>query len=202
MGAADATDWREGVGPLTDGSVELVPVSEEHTTELAALIRGSADHIGRFMPWVKPDHSEDDVRDFLPFVRDGSELAFAVRRVGDPAVVGVCGLNRVSEENLTASLGYWLGEDHVGLGTATRAARLVLLWGADELGLRRIEILMVLGNLASRAVPRRLGLAEEGIRRDYLNLRGVQHDVHVFVALRDDVERLRAIDPDELARGG
>lgn len=196
-----AEDWRAHVDELTDGVVRLTPMNDDDDVELAAVVRDSFESLERWMAWATPDHSPDDVCPFLAAVARGDERAFAVRRHGDDRrLLGMCGLHHVSDSNRTAALGYWLARDATGTGLATRAGRLVLLWAVDHLGLRRIEVVIAVGNEASRAVARRLGLATEGLRRDALDLRGGQHDAHVHVALVDDVDRLRRTDPARLSR--
>lgn len=62
-------------------------------------------------------------------------------------------------------LSYWLGQSFTGKGIMTRAARKLTEYAFDELGMNRVEIRCATGNMASRAVPERLGFTQEGILR-------------------------------------
>ena len=53
---------------------------------------------------------------------------------------------------LSASLGYWVGQDHRGRGVATAAVGQVLRLAFADLGLHRVEASTLLDNAASRRV--------------------------------------------------
>lgn len=80
----------------------------------------------------------------------------------------------------TCELGVWLAPEAQGRGIMTRAAKHMIDWAIGVRGLGRVEWLAVVGNDASTAVAKRLGMAFEGIKRsDYL-LNGVRRDSEVY----------------------
>ena len=84
----------------------------------------------------------------------GTEYIFAV--LEEEMFVGVCGLIEVADKS--AELGYWIGKPFWGNGYATMAARLVLRFGFDELGLAEITALCLERNQGSYKVLEKVGM--------------------------------------------
>jgi ribosomal-protein-serine acetyltransferase len=101
--------------------------------------------------------------------------------------VGATGLNQLDVLNRRANLGYWLHTARTGRGYATRSVRLVARWAVVELGLHRLDIVMAVGNHASRAVAERVGAYHEGVLRSALLLHGEHHDAHSFSLVAPEV---------------
>jgi len=83
-------------------------------------------------------------------------------------------------------IGYWLAKDHTGKGAMTQAVRRVIDWSFEELKLNRVEIQASVINRKSCAVPERLGIKREAIRRRGNVIGGVPHDMASYVAFADD----------------
>lgn len=75
-----------------------------------------------------------------------------------------------------AMLGYWIDREHVGKGLAPEAIVLLLQFAFEDLGLHRVEIAIVPRNTASLRVAEKLGLREEGLAVDYLQIQGAWED--------------------------
>lgn len=75
-----------------------------------------------------------------------------------------------------ASIGYWIGTPHQGLGHATRAVDLVIGLMIRELGLHRAEASTQTGNIASQSVLRKNGFVPIGVAREYIFTAGAWHD--------------------------
>lgn len=96
----------------------------------------------------------------------------------------------------SAYVGYWVDEQHAGNGYVPEAVVLALRYAFDELGLHRVEAVIVPRNGRSRRVADKLGLREEGVATRFLQIQGVWED-HVRYAItaeewatrRDDYER-------------
>jgi RimJ/RimL family protein N-acetyltransferase len=63
----------------------------------------------------------------------------------------------------TANVGYWVRTSRTGQGIATAAVRLVARFGFEDLGLRRLELLIAVHNVASRRVAEKVGATLEGV---------------------------------------
>jgi RimJ/RimL family protein N-acetyltransferase len=137
-------------------------------------------------------YTADDARIFLALDAaermSGGALRFAVRPDGD-ALIGVVGLHQIDRDGLRAELGYWIGVPWWGKGYATEAARAVVRYGFDELGLHKIHAHYLTRNLASGRVLERLGMQQEGLLRAQMRKWGRFEDVIVCGVLRTDPQR-------------
>ncbi|MFF5219228.1 GNAT family N-acetyltransferase [Micromonospora sp. NPDC000442] len=82
-----------------------------------------------------------------------------------------------------AKLGYAIGADHWGRGYATDAARMLVGFGFQELGLHRITAAIGPDNAASIAVVKRLGMQYEGRLRDHVYTNGAWRDSQLYSIL-------------------
>ncbi|MFG1954313.1 GNAT family N-acetyltransferase [Micromonospora sp. NPDC048830] len=82
-----------------------------------------------------------------------------------------------------AKLGYAIGADHWGHGYATDAARTIVNFGFQELGLHRITAAIGPDNAASIAVVERLGMQFEGRLRDHVFTNGAWRDSLLYSIL-------------------
>jgi RimJ/RimL family protein N-acetyltransferase len=118
------------------------------------------------MPWAAAPPTDASVLEFLtPSVESfgGSAPAnYAITRAGDGAYLGGCGLMpRVGEGAL--EIGYWVDVRHTGRGIGTEAARLLTAAALALEGVERVEIHCDEANVASAAIPRRLGYRLERV---------------------------------------
>lgn len=67
-----------------------------------------------------------------------------------------------------AEMGYWVKREARRRGVATAAARLVIRWAFNELGLERLELQTYPGNTASQNLAEALGFRREGLLRGVL----------------------------------
>ncbi len=88
-----------------------------------------------------------------------------------------------------AELGYWLAASAWGRGFATEAARAAVGFGFRELGLARIYAQVLAGNRASLRVLDKLGMVNEGVKRQHVNKARRLHDVVLYGLLRDEWSR-------------
>ena len=74
-------------------------------------------------------------------------------------------------------LGYWTALPHWGKGYSTEAARALVAWGFESLGLHRVHAHHFARNPASGRVLRKLGMREEGVLRRHVMKNGRFEDV-------------------------
>jgi RimJ/RimL family protein N-acetyltransferase len=150
----------EPPNPLTCGPVRVRRWRVEDAPALTSAVRDSWLHLRGWMPWAQQEPDQRTQEQWLLTVhaqwvaRDAFQ--FAVLTDDDDAVAGSIGLmRRIGPGGL--EIGYWLTADHVGRGLATRAAAAVTWAGFRLTGVRHVEIRCDEANLASAAVPARLG---------------------------------------------
>lgn len=172
---------------LTDGTIRLRPAVKEDAPEVTAAVQSSWPELFEWQPWAIPTFDEAAALRWIGGDLDPTEHAFVILGP-DETIAGVCGLNLVNEVNRFANLGFWLRSDRTGRGWATAAARLVVRYGFEELGLHRIELLMAAANGSSRRVAERIGAHHEGVLRGRLLLHGVHHDAHLYSIVVGDLD--------------
>lgn len=130
--------------------------------ELFRVIEESLEHLRPFMPWVA-GHSPEHTAAFLARREDQWENhanhVYAI--VQDGAIVGACSLyRREGAPDESREIGYWLHPAATGRGIATRAARALVDQAFRLPGVEYVEVCHDPANLASGAVPARLGFTE------------------------------------------
>ncbi|MEJ2679498.1 MAG: GNAT family N-acetyltransferase [Gemmatimonadota bacterium] len=115
----------------------------------------------------------------------GREVVFAITLLQTGELVGAVGLTLVPEHQ-RGEMGYWIGKPFWGGGYATEAARRVVRFGFQELGLHRVQAHCFARNAASRRVLEKCGMRYEGRRRGYFQKWGEFLDVDQFGLLATD----------------
>jgi len=85
-------------------------------------------------------------------------------------------------------LGYWAVAAFRGRGYMPRAVRHVCRWGFGDLGLARIQLGTLPGNVSSERVAEKCGFQREGVLRSWIEQRGERRDVTMWSLLRDELE--------------
>ncbi len=105
-------------------------------------------------------------------------------------VVGAISLNKITRGH-KAEIGYWLGEPYWGKGIMTRAVRLVVSFGLNELGLVRIGAEVFIGNRASCRVLEKCRFRREGVLRAVVKKDENFYDTYVYARVSSASRRSR-----------
>lgn len=84
-----------------------------------------------------------------------------------------------------AYVGYWIDQAVAGQGLMPEAVVVLARFAFEELGLHRIQVSIIPRNRASRRIPEKLGLRDEGTAQRYLEINGVWED-HVRYAMTSE----------------
>ena len=114
----------------------------------------------------------------------GATLAI-VRPSAPDDLLGTVSLRRY-ERDRRAELGYWLIASAWGHGFATEACRAMIDFGFGDLDLARIYAQVLAGNRASLHVLDKLGMVNEGVKRQHVRKGAKLHDVVLYGLLRDE----------------
>jgi len=145
--------------------LRLRPYSEADIAELLPLI-GTREVAATTLRIAHP-YTEQDARDFLKMIQDPDRIWLAIVLRDDGRQVGGAGLT-IDQRHQHAELGYWLGAPDWGQGYATEAARELLRYGFEDLGLHRIFASHFGHNPASGRILAKLGMSYEGCQREHL----------------------------------
>lgn len=115
---------------------------------------------------------------------DGLHLA---ARASDASLIGSISLKRTDWAARVTEIGYWTVPHMRGRGLTTSAVRALALWALTEGGMRRVELRVAPGNVASRRVAEKAGFIEEGTLRDAGIVHGGRVDLVIFSIVVDDL---------------
>lgn len=154
-------------GYRLDDETELRLLEERHAQELFALTDQNRAHLRQWLPWVESVQAADDSKRFIKSALEqfASNRGFHTGIWYRGQLAGVLGLHPINWASRHTSMGYWLGAEFEGKGLMTKACRAVADHVFRELKLNRLEIRCAVENTKSRAIPERLGFAQEGVIR-------------------------------------
>jgi RimJ/RimL family protein N-acetyltransferase len=113
-------------------------------------------------------------------------LAVALRASGELA--GCISL-RLHEKHGRAELGYWLGVPYWNRGYCSEAARSLVAYGFEQMGLHRIYAHHLTRNPASGRVMQNAGMVYEGTLRQHIRKGERYDDVASYGILRSEYEK-------------
>lgn len=178
---------------MTDAAFRPVirPWRPDDAGMLHAAVRASLPSLSPWLPWATPAYDLAQAEGWIAFctrMREGdAEHHFGVFDAATGALLGSVGLNQRIPAHRGANLGYWIVETVRGHGIAVEAARQVVRFGFDTLGLRRITIQVVPENRASLRVAMKLGAVCEGIARNGLLVGETSVESVVHSLIPDDM---------------
>ena len=117
----------------------------------------------------------------------GRQVILAIVLRADNALMGGIGL-RLNPPHSNAELGYWLGVPYWNQGYGTEAARAMVAYGFEILGLHRIHASHMTRNPASGRIMQKIGMTHEGHLRQHVNKWGGFEDIEIYGILRSDYE--------------
>jgi ribosomal-protein-serine acetyltransferase len=157
---------------LTDAGIVIRPLAVDDAPACFAAVRESLDTVGRWMPWCHPGYALRDSEAWAAECErqwaEGTAFEFGIFDPESLDVVGGVGINQINARYRFANLGFWVRASRVRHGVAIAAARLAAKFGFRELGLSRLELVVLVDNIASRRVAEKLGATFECVARNRL----------------------------------
>ena len=170
---------------------ERLVLRELHVTDAAAVAAGAGDRrVAQYLIQVPSPYPIALARRWvihrIEWWELGRGVTFAVTLPDAPGMlIGTVSL-RCYIRDRRAELGYWLAQPAWGHGFATEAAGAAMDFGFRELGLARVYAQVLAGNHASLRVLDKLGMVNEGVKRQHINKARRLHDVVLYGLLRDE----------------
>jgi RimJ/RimL family protein N-acetyltransferase len=176
--------------PPTLTTARLV-LRELRPTDAAAVAAGAGDpRVAQHLIQVPSPYPVSLARNWILHRIDwwsfGRGVTYAITAAGQPGqLLGTVSLRRYIRDR-RAELGYWLAASAWGKGYATEAAAAAIDFGFRDLALARVYAQVLAGNRASLRVLDKLGMVNEGIKRQHISKAQLLHDVVLYGLLRDE----------------
>lgn len=115
----------------------------------------------------------------------GQALSMMVEVNGE--IAGLITLGAIERGAIdSGALGYWITEKWAGKGVTSLAVAAVIDLLLGPLGLHRVEVNVRPENIPSMGLARKLGLREEGYRKNFMHINGRWADHVSFAITRED----------------
>ncbi len=169
-----------------DSKLELRQIRKEDALEFFKLADKNRLYLRQWLGWLDITKAPNDTEKFIGHtikaISENKALCYLIWNENE--ISGIIHLVDIDKTNKKASIGYWIGEEYRGQGSAKKATAALVSHAFNELKLNRIEIRCATGNTASQAVPKSLNFKEEGILREneWLYDRFVDHIVYSILA--------------------
>lgn len=116
--------------------------------------------------------------------RDGLRWGITLKEV-EGKIIGTCGFHAWAKEHRRAEIGYELARDYWRQGLMAEAIRAILSFGFAEMGLNRVEAMVLVGNTSSAGFLERQGFQKEARLREYEFVQGKFRDILLFSILSE-----------------
>jgi len=136
---------------------------------LADSVAENIDHLKPWMPWAyfEPTPMEERVnrlKRFRGMFDLGQDYIYGIFNPEETKLIGGTGLHtRLGDSEL--EIGYWIHKDHINQGLVTESTAALIKVAFEIVHVHRIEIHCDPANLASAAIPKKLGFTHEGTLR-------------------------------------
>lgn len=183
---AMTTDWRAGlpalVGPgftlrelcIADASSLLAMVTPEEVSRFISPPPSTVDGFERFIAWTHHQRER------------GKHICFGVVPDGMTTAIGLFQLRSLEPGFGSSEWGFALGSQFWGTRLFVAAAKVILDFGIDVVGVQRFEARAAVANGRGNGALRKLGAVQEGVlRRSFLRY-GQQHDQVLWSILAED----------------
>lgn len=136
---------------------------------LAESVAENVEHLKPWMPWVHAEPEAFEVKvDRLKRFRGEFDLnedfVYGIFNKEETRLLGGTGLHtRIGDEQL--EIGYWIHRDFINQGLTTESTAALIKVAFELIQVHRLEIHCDPANVASAAIPRKLGFTHEGTLR-------------------------------------
>jgi len=168
----------------------LRPYRQEDAPELQRLI-GERDVVSTMMSIPHP-YEDGMAEEWIDKQREsfdkGETINFAITHRREGFLIGGIGFHEIDRQSERAEIGYWIGKPYWRNGYGTEAARAVLQYGFEVLGLNRIHAIHFGNNPVSGRILQKIGMRHEGCHRQHFKKWGVFVDWELYGILRSEYE--------------
>src|SRR5215471_1843553 len=181
-----SSDWRSGLPALAGQMVTLRDLRASDAASLFALL--TTEEVSRFIS--PPPTTVEGFEKFIAWAhrqrQAGQYMCFAVTLKGFDTAIGIFQVRDLNSGLETAEWGFAIGSTFWGTGVFEDAAKLVLEFAFDTLGVRRLEARAAVQNGRGHGALLKLGAVREATLRQSFSKNGRYLDQALFTILGSD----------------
>lgn len=180
------SDWRVSLPVLTGAGFVLRELRAEDAPSLLAML--TPDEVSRFIS--PPPTTVEGFERFIAWTlherERGNFICYGVVPAGMTTAIGLFQLRSLEPGFGSCEWGFALGSQFWGTGLFADAAKAILNFGVDVVGLQRFEARAAVANGRGNGALRKIGAVQEGVLRRSFLRNGQHHDQVLWGILADD----------------
>jgi len=184
--AVKTTDWRQALPVLQAGAVTLRELRLDDAPSLLQLL--TTEEVARFIS--PPPTSVEGFERFIAWTHReraaGRYVCFGVVPAGCEQAVGIIQVRTLAPGFDLAEWGFAIGSAFWGTGVFQAAAREVLAFAFNEVGIHRLEARSAVANGRGNGALQKMGATREGVLRKSFLREGVYHDQVIWSICEED----------------
>jgi ribosomal-protein-alanine N-acetyltransferase len=181
-----SSDWRQALPVLSSSRITLRELRLEDAPTLFAML--STEEASRFIS--PPPTTVEGFERFIHWAiaerESGNYLCFAVVPEGMSSAIGLFQVRALDPMFGVAEWGFAIGSEFWGTGAFVDAARLVVGFAFDTVGVHRLEARASVANGRGNGALRKIGAVQEGVLRRSFLRHGQYHDQVMWSLLAED----------------
>jgi ribosomal-protein-alanine N-acetyltransferase len=183
----------QDTGPVIAGNGIMLRTPSIADFEEWAVLRARSRNF--LTPW-EPKWPADDLtrgafrrrlRRYQSEIRDDHAYPFFIFQADEGTLLGGVTVSNIARGmTQSATIGYWMGEEHAGRGHMEEALKALVPFAFRTLNLHRLEAACLPNNARSIRLLEKLGFQREGLARGLVCINGQWRDHIVFALLNGD----------------
>lgn len=187
------SDWRQALPVLAGSMVTLRDLRLSDAPSLLAML--ATEEVARFIS--PPPTTVEGFERFIAWTHReraaGSYVCFGVVPHGMDTAVGIFQIRQLEPGFATAEWGFALGSPYWGSGVFLDAAKMVVDFAFEGVGVHRLEARAAIVNGRGNGALRKIGAMQEGILRKSFLRNGVYLDQALWTILDEDWRRAKTV---------
>jgi RimJ/RimL family protein N-acetyltransferase len=187
------SDWRQALPVLTAGGVTLRDLQHEDAVSLLDML--STEEVARFIS--PPPTTVEGFERFIAWTHQeraaGRYACFAVVPHGLTRAIGVFQIRAMEPGFAVAEWGFAIGSPFWGTGIFINAARSIVEFAFETVGVHRLEARAAVENGRGNGALAKVGAVKEGVLRRSFLRRGQYLDQALWSIVREEWRQAKAV---------
>jgi ribosomal-protein-alanine N-acetyltransferase len=171
---------------LNTDRLDLIEIKQSHLGDLYKLFED--ENVTRYynlLPLKNEQEAQKYIDWFQTRFKDKLGIRWGIAIKGQHYIIGTLGFNNFTKGH-RANIGYDLQTKYWNKGYITEALKTVINFGFSQLEINRIEAEVMIGNVVSEKVLKKLNFQNEGVLRQWMLWNDKYYDMTMFSLLKTD----------------